>query len=193
MAGKRRYKYNPGTLSYELQKPSLRLSLLRVLIVLPISIVVAIGYYMLYTEGLKLKTPKTLRLEREYKEALSNLELIGKNWNSRKKIGGFVGPDNMIYRNMFGMEQIPPEVRDAGFGGSNRYPYLEYSENADLLLSTALQFDKIIKKAFIQSKSFDDVERLQVRQEKWQNAFRLYCLCRRIQKISGGQVLLDTE
>ena len=32
---------------------------------------------------------------------------------------------------MFGMEQIPSEVRNAGFGGSNRYPYLEYSENAD--------------------------------------------------------------
>ncbi|HQB23151.1 MAG TPA: M23 family metallopeptidase [Bacteroidales bacterium] len=161
MAGKKRYKYNPGTLSYELQKPSLRLSLLRVLIVLPISIVVAIGYYMLYTEGLKLKTPKTLRLEREYKEARSNLELIGKKLEqSEKKLEILQVRDNMIYRNMFGMEQIPPEVRDAGFGGSNRYPYLEYSENADLLMSTALQFDKIIKKAFIQSKSFDDVERV---------------------------------
>ncbi|MEJ1730081.1 M23 family metallopeptidase, partial [Escherichia coli] len=58
------------------------------------------------------------------------------------------------------MEQIPPEVRNAGFGGSNRYPYLEYADNSKLLMTTALNFDKIMKKAYIQSRSFDDVERV---------------------------------
>jgi murein DD-endopeptidase MepM/ murein hydrolase activator NlpD len=161
MAAKRKYKYNPKTLSFELQKPGWRLYLIRILVVLPVSIMVALGYYMLYTEAFKLKTPRTIRLEREYKVAKSNLELLTKQLErSEKKLEHLQVRDNNIYRNMFGMEQIPPEVRDAGFGGSNRYPHLEYSENADFLTSIALRFDKIIKKAFIQSKSFDDVERV---------------------------------
>ncbi len=161
MAGKRKYKYNPETLSYELQRASLRFYLVRALIILPISLLVALGYYMVYTEGLKLKTPRTVRLEREFENARSSLELLSKQMaQSEKRLENLQLRDNNIYRNIFGMEQIPTEVRDAGFGGSNRYPYLEYARNSSLLMTTALNFDKIMKKAYIQSKSFDDVERV---------------------------------
>ncbi|MFA5301237.1 MAG: M23 family metallopeptidase [Bacteroidales bacterium] len=161
MAGRRKYKYNPETLSYELQRPSLRYYLVRTLIILPVSMVIAFGYYVFYTEGLKLKTPRTVRLEREYNTARSNLELINKQMaQSEKKLENLQIRDNNIYRNIFGMEQIPPEVRNAGFGGSNRYPYLEYAENPALLMNTALHFDKLMKKAYVQSRSFDDVERV---------------------------------
>ncbi|HPV88457.1 MAG TPA: hypothetical protein PKU85_04515, partial [Bacteroidales bacterium] len=161
MAGRKRYKYNPETLSYELQRHTLRYYLLRVLIVLPVSLIVAFGYYVIYTEGLKLKTPRTVQLEREYNNAKSSLELINKQiMQSEKRLENLQLRDNSIYRNIFGMEQIPSEVRNAGFGGSNRYPYMEYSENSKLLMTTALNFDKIMKKAYIQSRSFDDVERV---------------------------------
>jgi murein DD-endopeptidase MepM/ murein hydrolase activator NlpD len=161
MAGRGKYKFNPETLSYELQKPTLRYYLIRALIILPISLMAALGYYMLYTEGLKLKTPRTVRLEREYNNAKSNLELLNRQIaQSGKKLEDLQVRDNSIYRNIFGMEQIPPEVRNAGFGGTNRYPYLEYSDNSGLLMTTALNFDKLMKKAYIQSKSFDDVERV---------------------------------
>lgn len=161
MAGKRKYKYNPETLSYELQRTSLRYYLVRALVILPISLLVALGYYMVYTEGLKLKTPRTVRLEREFENTRSSLELLNKQMaQSEKRLENLQLRDNNIYRNIFGMEQIPTEVRDAGFGGSNRYPYLEYAQNSSLLMTTALNFDKIMKKAYIQSKSFDDVERV---------------------------------
>ncbi|HHV03174.1 MAG: M23 family metallopeptidase [Bacteroidales bacterium] len=161
MEGRKKYKYNPETLSYELQRPTLRFYLLRILIILPVSLIVALGYYMLYTEGLKLKTPRTARLEREYNNAKSGLELLNKQIaQSEKRLENLQLRDNSIYRNIFGMEQIPPEVRNAGFGGSNRYPYLEYADNSKLLMTTALNFDKIMKKAYIQSRSFDDVERV---------------------------------
>lgn len=161
MAGRKRYKYNPETLSYELQRHTLRYYLLRVLIVLPVSLIVAFGYYVIYTEGLKLKTPRTVQLEREYNNAKSSLELINKQiMQSEKRLENLQLRDNSIYRNIIGMEQIPSEVRNAGFGGSNRYPYMENSENSKLLMTTALNFDKIMKKAYIQSRSFDDVERV---------------------------------
>ena len=161
MAGKRKYKYNPKTLSYELQKNSLRFYLIRVFVLLPISLVVALGYYLVYTEGFKLKTPRLVKLEREYENAQSGLELLNKQMTqAEKRLENLQLRDNNIYRNIFGMEQIPGEVRNAGFGGSNRYPHLEYVQNSKLLLTTALSYDRIMKKAYIQSKSFDDVERV---------------------------------
>lgn len=151
---KEKYKYNPKTLSYELQKNSLRFYLIRVFVLLPISLVVALGYYLVYTEGFKLKTPRLVKLEREYENAQSGLELLNKQMTqAEKRLENLQLRDNNIYRNIFGMEQIPGEVRNAGFGGSNRYPHLEYVQNSKLLLTTALSYDRIMKKAYIQSKS----------------------------------------
>jgi murein DD-endopeptidase MepM/ murein hydrolase activator NlpD len=161
MAPKRKYKYNPQTLAYELHKPTLRYYLVRALVLLPVSLVVAFLYYLIYTECFQLKTPRAARLEREYTEARSNLELLNKQIaQSERRLENLQVRDNNIYRNIFGMEQIPQEIRDAGFGGADRYSYLNYSDNSDLLKNTALEFDKIFKKTYIQSRSFDDVERI---------------------------------
>lgn len=161
MAQSRKYKFNPKTLVYEQQKPSFRAFFLKGLIFLPISLILALGYYLLYTEGLNLKTPRMVRLEREYETAHANVEMLNKQIAlANRRLENLQVRDNNIYRNIFGMEQIPQEVRDAGFGGVNRYAYLDYSANKDFLQKTALEFDKVFKKTYVQSRSFDDVERI---------------------------------
>ena len=67
---------------------------------------------------------------------------------------------------IFEAEPIPPSVRSAGFGGVNRYIDLQGYESADLVIETAQRLDKISKKLYVQSKSYDEVINLAKNKEK---------------------------
>jgi len=69
MAAKRKYKYNPKTLSFEASKARLAFVFDTDTRCSSCEYYGSLGYYMLYTEAFKLKTPRTIRLEREYKVA----------------------------------------------------------------------------------------------------------------------------
>ena len=65
--------------------------------------------------------------------------------------------DDKIYRSVYGMDEIPPEVRFSGFGDEARYADLEGTALRDL----AMRLDQLEKRAYIQTMSFDDVSALQ--------------------------------
>jgi murein DD-endopeptidase MepM/ murein hydrolase activator NlpD len=65
--------------------------------------------------------------------------------------------DDNIYRTIFNADPIPSSVRDAGFGGVNRYEYLEGYENSDLIIETAKRLDLLTKAVYVQSTSYDEV------------------------------------
>ena len=65
--------------------------------------------------------------------------------------------DDNIYRVIFEAEPIPKSIRDAGFGGVNRYRHLEGFGNAELVVETSQHLDKLVKKLVVQSRSFDEV------------------------------------
>lgn len=74
--------------------------------------------------------------------------------------------DDNIYRVIFEAEPIPSSVRDAGFGGSNRYKDLEGYSNSDLMKETTQRLDRITKQLYIQSKSYDEVVKMAKGKEK---------------------------
>ena len=65
--------------------------------------------------------------------------------------------DDNLYRTIFEAEPIPAEQRDGGIGGVNRYEALEGYKNSNLVIETASRLDKIRKKMYVQSKSFDQL------------------------------------
>ena len=71
--------------------------------------------------------------------------------------------DDDIYRSIFGMNEISSEVRNAGFGGVNRYGWLEEVDRDGLLRKTVIRLDVLTKKSYVQSKSFDEVALLSKR------------------------------
>ena len=71
--------------------------------------------------------------------------------------------DDGIYRSIFGMNEIPSEVRNAGFGGVNRYAHLDMIDSDGLLKNTAVRLDILTKKTYVQSRSFDEVAQLSKR------------------------------
>ncbi|NCB72732.1 MAG: M23 family metallopeptidase, partial [Clostridia bacterium] len=115
-------------------------------------------YYLVYTSYFGLETPKMMTLLRESEELTNKLDLMNKRFKeANNSLLSLQMRDNYIYRPIFGMEEIPQEVRDAGFGGVDRYSYLKNFDNSGILTRTAENMDVLYKKAFVQSKSFDEV------------------------------------
>ena len=74
--------------------------------------------------------------------------------------------DDYLYRTIFELDPIPPSVREAGFGGTNRYVDFEGYDNSDVMIGTFKKVDVISKKLYVQSKSFDTVIKLAKNKEK---------------------------
>ena len=65
--------------------------------------------------------------------------------------------DDRIYRSVYGEDEIPAAVRNAGIGGNNRYPALAALDRSHILRQTAQRLDRLEKRAYVQSKSYDDI------------------------------------
>lgn len=125
------------------------------------SVALSCVYLWLFTSVLGLELPKTTMLRKSNAKWISKLELMNRQLDMYDEtLRGLGIRDDEIYRNIFGMNEIPQEVRNAGFGGVNRYAYLDNISENSLLKTTTIRLDVLTKKTFVQSKSFDDVESL---------------------------------
>lgn len=161
MSGFRKYRLNPETLLYEIEKVSAKSRLLKMVMLVSASIALSCVYLWLFTSVLGMELPKTAMLRKTNARWISKVELMNKQLDMYDEtLKGLGIRDDEIYRNIFGMNEIPQEVRNAGFGGVNRYSYLDNISDNSLLKNTSMRLDMLTKKAFVQSKSFDDVEAL---------------------------------
>ena len=161
MSKNKSYKFNPETLAYEIHRISIRSRFSKGFLLFLLSIVVSVGYYFVYTSYLQLETPKMLSIRSTNAELANRLALMNRRFDEANRIlNALQIRDNYVYRPIFGMEEISQDVRDAGFGGVNRYSYLETVDRSGILTSTVMNLDQLYKKAFIQSRSFDGVSQL---------------------------------
>ena len=160
MAKKKRYIFNPKTLIYEVEKASRKSRILKSLAFFACSIGLATLYFWLYTSVLGLELPKALLLKKANAELVSRTEVLNRQLDRYDNVLSTLQMrDDGIYRSIFGMNEIPSDVRNAGFGGVNRYAH--YSNG--MLKNTAVRIDVLTKKAYIQSKSFDEIAHLSKR------------------------------
>ncbi len=156
---KAKYFYNAHTLKYEKIVVTWKQRLLRwsgqgAATLTFSGIILLIAYYT-------IDSPKEKQLKREISKLQFEYQMLNDKLNDFEKIlGGLQDRDDNIYRVIFEAEPIPISVRGAGFGGSNKYQDLEYYENSDLMISTARRLDKMSKQLYIQSKSYDDINKL---------------------------------
>jgi len=162
---KRRYRFNPETLSYEQHGVSFRERFTRFIAYfsssLAFSIVLVIVILNFY------ETPEAKALRRENQRLLTQYKLMKKDMEMiEKTLDDIQQRDDNIYRVIFETEPIPSSVRNAGFGGANKYAHLENMDNSDLVISTAKRLDIIAKKTYVQSKSYEEVMKLALEKEK---------------------------
>jgi murein DD-endopeptidase MepM/ murein hydrolase activator NlpD len=162
---KTKYFFNDKSLSYEEAKTSSLQRILKTFLflitALAFSIALIVGSYTFF------ETPR----ERMQKSEIAQYELQFEIMNDRlDKLQGLVDEmadrDDNIYRVIFEAEPISMTVRQAGYGGVDRYASLEGYNNSELLIETSEKLDKIASKLYVQSKSFDEVFEMARNKEK---------------------------
>ena len=164
MSIKNQYTINQRTLLYEVKKRSRASRLLKPVAFFTVSLVMAAAYFWIYTSVLGLELPKTAVLKKKNAEWCSKMEVLNRQLDSYDEaLSALQMRDDDIYRSIFGMNEIPAEVRNAGFGGVNRYAHLDGADTDGLLKSTAIRLDVLTKRTYVQSRSFDEVAMLSKR------------------------------
>ena len=108
-----------------------------------------------------LESPKEKQLERELEQMALNYEQLKQRMDMTSNIlSEMEERDDNIYRVIFEAEPIPKGVRNLGIGGSMRYESFNNLTYSELLKETALQLDKLEKRLYVQSKSFDEISKL---------------------------------
>ncbi len=151
-----KYRYNTQTLDYEKVEVTWGMRIKRILGYLATSAVMATGLvYMVYIWA---DSPKERILQEENYRLHAQYSILQKRMEEIENVLGDIQQrDDNIYRVIFEAEPVSSSVRNAGFGGINRYKNLEGFQSSDVLIETTKLADKLSKKLYIQSKSFDEV------------------------------------
>lgn len=158
MSSNKKYRYIPQAIILTVEKASSRSRLFKVSSTLAGSLALSILYFWLLTDVCGLEMPKTAILRKINANWESRIELMeARLVNDRKELELFAVRDNEVYRNIFGMNEIPREVRNAGFGGVDRYSHLDMLGDSSALKSIALRVDILTKMTYLQSQSFDEI------------------------------------
>ncbi|MFP4042024.1 MAG: M23 family metallopeptidase [Bacteroidales bacterium] len=153
---KYKYKYNPRTVRYEKVKLTWKDKLIRFLTYFSATILIAIMYNFVFS--IFFDTPKEKGLQRENRQLKLQYELLNKRFALvENTLENLQQRDNSIYRVIFETDPIPASVREAGFGGTDRYENLKGFENSEIVVKTATRLDKLSKQLYVQSKSYDEI------------------------------------
>jgi murein DD-endopeptidase MepM/ murein hydrolase activator NlpD len=153
---KTKYKFNHETLSFDRIRLGLRQTFLRLFGYFVASLFLAGIYGFIF--AFIFDSPKEKALKREIAQLTLQYELMNKEMeNVEKVLLHLQETDDNLYRTIFESEPIPSSFREGGIGGVNRYEELEGFSNSDLVIETAGRLDKIRKKIYVQSESFDEL------------------------------------
>lgn len=162
---KHQYHFNEETLTFSQHKKSAKQILKTVFGYLATSTAIATAFVFVFY--FFFDSPKEKKLIRENAELHVQYNIINKQMDD---IAGILDDiqtrDDNIYRAVFESDPIPSTIRDAGFGGANRYQDLKSLDAAKLVIDTRMKLDIITKKLYVQSNSFDEVVELAKNKEK---------------------------
>jgi murein DD-endopeptidase MepM/ murein hydrolase activator NlpD len=151
-----KYYFNTHSLKYERVIVSWKRRFLRVIGFL--SSAVVFGAVIVLIAYNLFDSPKEKQLRRELEESTLQLDILKQRADHVETVLNDIQErDNTIYRVIFEAEPIPASVREAGYGGVDRYNNLKDYYNAEAVIDVTQRIDKLSKQLYIQSKSFDEV------------------------------------
>jgi murein DD-endopeptidase MepM/ murein hydrolase activator NlpD len=160
-----KYKFNPESLSFDKVRLGVKAIFLNLLAYLIGSVILAVVYWVIFAAF--FDSPKEKALEREIQQLTIQYDLIKRDMdNIENVLDDLQQTDDNLYRTIFEAEPIPVTKREGGVGGVNRYKSLEGYSNSELVIETAARLDKIRKKVYVQSKSFDALIDLALKKEE---------------------------
>ena len=153
---RKKYIYNPQTLDYEEYTPSFGKRLRNFCLFILIAGIIGIVAVTIIEN--KIGSPKERMHAREIEFLQFQYEVLN---NKIGKIDHVLDEmqdrDDNIYRMIFEAEPISSSVREAGYGGADRYAALDGYENSEIVKAMAKKIDILESQMNVQAKSFDEV------------------------------------
>ena len=154
-----KYYYDKKSLSYKKINLTLKKKIQNLFIfIFSASIITLLSFFVFYSF---FDSPKEKKLKAEINYLTSNYQKFERKLLEVETVLDDIQKrDDNIYREIFEADPIPTEIRKAGFGGVNKYKYLEGFSNTELLKTLDKKLDILKKQLYVQSKSFDQVIKL---------------------------------
>ncbi len=160
-----KYKFNPDSLSFDKVRLGVKALFLRFLAYFTGSVLIAVVYWVIF--AFFFDSPEEKALKREVEQLTLQYGLIHREMSDIENVlDDLQKTDDNLYRTIFEAEPIPATLREGGTGGVNRFKELEGYNNSNLVVETTSRLDKIRKKVYVQSKSFDDLIDLAAKKEE---------------------------
>ncbi|UCS92903.1 M23 family metallopeptidase [Echinicola marina] len=164
-----KYYYDPKTCKYERYTKSKWDVLLGVLGFLSLSSITAVGILLVFSYY--FDSPKELLLKKENEELKFYYQMMNTEID---RLNGMMSDlkdrDDNLYRVIFESEPIPRSIREAGYGGSDRYAELKDKglQQEQLIIDVLEKVGKLKKQMYVQSLSYDELaEKALNKEEYW--------------------------
>lgn len=162
---KRKYKYNPSTLSYEEVKVRPFVRVMRLLLLIAPSVVMGLVMAFIFTR--RIDSPKEHELQAELLKQQEEVERLLKDIELYHSVLDDIQErDEDLYRVALYADEFPDELRQMGTGGSDKYDYLVKMTNGELLRRASEEMDRLERRLNAQSISFRELLKLAKDKEK---------------------------
>ncbi len=156
---RKRYYFNTDTLRYEVRQISLGRRVLRSSATFVG--VAALGLCLMMVFTTIFDTPRAHALRRKQQDyRLQFAMLSDQAAAAERRLAIVEARDNNLYRTIFEADTIPRTIREGGVGGVDHYAEYSRMGNGAFLASLAESLDRLNWRAYVQSKSFDEVAAL---------------------------------
>ncbi|MBN1387278.1 MAG: M23 family metallopeptidase [Bacteroidales bacterium] len=153
---RKKYLLDQKELIYKEYRLPFTQKLARFILGLVVSAILATGYGIIFKH--LFGSPKEKKLQTELEEIQYKYKLLENEFeNIGHELADIAVAEDNVYRPVFDMEKISSSFRQSGFGGTRKYTELEGYENTDILLSATKKVDELLRRTYIQSRSFDEI------------------------------------
>ena len=159
------YIFNPTTRTYDRVYPNFAQRFLTILRRVLLFVIFGGLSFLLF--DLLIETPSMKELQEENSRLLSQYRILSQRLdNAMEVLEDIQQRDDNMYRVMLNSEPVPQSVRNAGYGGTNRYDDLMDMSNSALVVETTQKMDMLAKQMYLQIKSFDELVSVSKEQEE---------------------------
>lgn len=161
---KKKFHFNPETLSYEETDNTLLFKLRRLLIHLFSGVSLGAVFFFVFVSF--FDSPEEVQLEQEKSRLHAQYKLLQRNMDEINDVlADLQQRDDNLYRVIFQADPIPYSVRKST---ANREYYNQLLDmtNSQIAVATTKKYDELKKQIYIQSKSYDELVKLASNQEE---------------------------
>jgi murein DD-endopeptidase MepM/ murein hydrolase activator NlpD len=162
---KRKFHFNPETLSYEETDHTLLFKIKRLLIHLFSGVSLGAVFFFIFVT--LVDSPEEKQLQQDKNRMYAQYKLLEKSMDEIQEVlTDLQGRDDNLYRVIFQADPIPYALRKSTATNSEYYKQLLDMTGSEIAVTTTKKYNELKKQLYIQSKSYDELVQLAQNQEK---------------------------